>query len=103
MTEIIMALQIVVAGITLALMGTILLCLIKVRKGIDITVNIHPQKDTEFIQSPVALPDKADLEKLQQTLDKNEEVRQDTAASLDSLIGQLNEIMTGGTEDGRNS
>lgn len=100
MTEIIMALQIVVAGITLALMGTILLCLIKVRRGIDITVNIHPQKDTEL---PVALSDKADLEKLQQTLDKNEEARQDTAASLDSLIGQLNEIMTGGIEDGRNS
>lgn len=99
MTEIIMALQIVVAGITLALMGTILLCLIKVRRGIDITVNIHPQKETES----AALPDKADLEKLQQTLDKNEEARQDTAASLDNLIGQLNEIMTGGTEDGRNS
>lgn len=99
MTEIIMALQIVVAGITLALMGTILLCLIKVRRGINITVNIHPQKETES----AALPDKADLEKLQQTLDKNEEARQDTAASLDNLIGQLNEIMTGGTEDGRNS
>lgn len=100
MTEIVMALQIVVAGLTLALIGTILLCLIKIRKGFDITVNIHPQKDTEL---PVALPDKADLEKLQQTLDKNEEARQDTAASLDSLIGQLNEIMTGGIEDGRDS
>ena len=99
--EVLILAQLFLTGLAIGLTVIALLCLMKIRKGVSITVNVQTTSHNEPPAGAAPTLSKADLSDLQQSLDKNEEERRKTAQSLDDLIGQINNIMTGGNDNGQ--
>lgn len=71
----------------------LILLILRLHQGIAVNVTLQQPKD------PTAPQNTPNLQEIQESLDEVEKNHRENNRSLDEMVKQINEIMTGGTED----
>jgi len=81
-----------------AISAALIVMILRLLKGINITVNVMPQPPTpKQTEASTA----HDLVQIQVELDKLEEQRRNDQQQLEDLVSNINSFMMGGTTDGQ--
>lgn len=85
--------------VELVLCIAVMIILLKVMRGVTITVNVHQNGTDPAPATTPTLP--PDIDDLQKKLDELEQDRRKGEQQLIDLVGSINQFMTGGNEDAK--